>query len=125
MWASGRQRTVPPRAKRSSPSGLPRWLSAAPPLTRYTSTTIDQPAALARELALVRQRGYAVNQEEWRQGVCAIAVPLQAAGGTVVASLSLTMPTERFKRAASRFLRPLRRAGLAIAAQLGEPGPIV
>jgi IclR family KDG regulon transcriptional repressor len=97
--------------------------SAAPPLTRYTSTTIDQPAALARELALVRQRGYAVNQEEWRQGVCAIAVPLQAAGGTVVASLSLTMPTERFKRAASRFLRPLRRAGAAIAAQLGEPGP--
>ncbi len=100
--------------------------SEAPPLARYTSATIDDPSALARELALVRQRGYAVNQEEWRRGVCAIAVPLRGEGGPVVASLSLTMPTERFLRAGAprRFLKPLKRAAEAISAQLGAPSRI-
>jgi IclR family KDG regulon transcriptional repressor len=93
------------------------------PLTRYTSATIDDQAALARELTQVRQRGYAVNQEEWRRGVCAIAVPLRGQGSAVVASLSLTMPTERFLRAGAhrRFLKPLRRAAESISAQLGAP----
>lgn len=91
-------------------------------LTRYTSTTLSDPAALARELALVRKRGYAVNQEEWRRGVCAIAVPLRGAGGAVAGSLSLTMPTERFG-SSRRFLKPLERAARAISAQLGETGP--
>lgn len=95
-------------------------------LTRYTNATIDDPAALARELALVRQRGYAVNQEEWRRGVCAIAVPLQGQGGAVLASLSLTMPTERFLRggAPRRFLKPLRQASAAISARLGASSRI-
>jgi DNA-binding IclR family transcriptional regulator len=104
----------------------PGPLPSAATLTRYTSATIDDPAALARELGLVRQRGYAVNQEEWRRGVCAIAMPLRGAGGAVVASLSLTMPTERFQRngAPRRFLKPLERAARAISARLGEtPGP--
>ncbi|HXP74273.1 MAG TPA: IclR family transcriptional regulator [Stellaceae bacterium] len=101
-------------------------LSGTAPLTRYTSATIDQPAALARELAFVRERGYAINQEEWRRGVCAIAVPLRGQGGAVVASLSLTMPTERFlgKGALRRFLKPLARAAAAISTQLGEPARI-
>jgi IclR family transcriptional regulator, KDG regulon repressor len=99
--------------------------AAAVPLARYTSATLDDPAALARELALVRQRGYAVNQEEWRRGVCAVAVPLRGPGGAVVAALSLTMPTERFQRAGAprRFLKPLRGAADGISAQLGAPGP--
>jgi DNA-binding IclR family transcriptional regulator len=97
--------------------------SQAAALARYTSATIDGPAALARELALVRQRGYAINQEEWRRGVCAVALPLRGERGAVVASLSLTMPTERFQRAGAlrRFLKPLRRAAEAISAQLGAP----
>lgn len=95
-------------------------------LARYTNATIDDPAALARELALVRQRGYAVNQEEWRRGVCAIAVPLRGEGGAVLASLSLTMPTERFLRAGAprRFLKPLTRASEAISARLGASSRI-
>jgi DNA-binding IclR family transcriptional regulator len=101
-------------------------LAGAAPLARYTSATIDEPAALQRELALVRQRGYAVNQEEWRRGVCAIAVPIRGQGGAVVASLSLTMPTERFLRNGSprRFLKHLGRAAAAISARLGEAAPI-
>jgi IclR family transcriptional regulator, KDG regulon repressor len=101
-------------------------LAGAAALTRYTSATIDDPAALARELALVRQRGYAVNQEEWRRGVCAIAMPLRGEGGAVIASVSLTMPTERFLRKGSprRLLKPLGRAAAAISARLGGTGRV-
>lgn len=97
--------------------------AAATALARYTNATLSDPAALARDLALVRQRGYAVNQEEWRRGVCAIAVPLRGEGGNVVAALSLTMPTERFQRAGAprRFLKPLTRAADGISTQLGAP----
>lgn len=93
----------------------------ARPLTRYSAATTADPAALGRELALVRQRGYAVNQEEWRQGVCAIAVPIRGRLGEVAGSLSLTMPTERFQRGTPerRFLPPLRRAASAIAREIG------
>ena len=93
----------------------------AEPLTRYTATTSADRAAIERELALVRQRGYATNQEEWRRGVCAIAVPIHGVGGEAVGALSLTMPTERFQRGAleRRFLRPLRRATAAISLDLG------
>jgi len=93
----------------------------AGPLTRYTATTNGDRAAILRELALVRQRGYATNQEEWRRGVCAIAVPVHGVGGEVVGALSLTMPTERFQRGTleRRFLRPLRRATAAISTDLG------
>jgi DNA-binding IclR family transcriptional regulator len=96
-------------------------IPAMGPLTRYTNSTIDDPAALARELALVRKRGYAVNQEEWRRGVCAIAVALRSTAGAVVGSLSLTMPTERFG-SPRRFLKPLARAAEAVSLELGESG---
>ena len=96
----------------------------AEPLARYTAATIGERPGLERELALVRERGYAVNQEEWRPGVCAIAVPIRGQAREVVASLSLTMPTERFTRSAydRRFLRPLRHAAAAIAGDLGASG---
>ncbi len=96
-------------------------LALTQPLTRYTASTTADRATLGRELALVRQRGFAVNQEEWRQGVCAIAVPIRGRQGEVAGSLSLTMPTERFQRGAPdrRFLPALRRAASAIARDLG------
>jgi len=48
-------------------------------------------------------------------------VPIHGVGGEAVGALSLTMPTERFQRAAleRRFLRPLRRATAAISVDLG------
>lgn len=93
----------------------------AEPLARFTATTAVERTAVERELRLVRERGYATNQEEWRRGVCAIAVPIHGSGGELVGSLSLTMPTERFQRGAleRRFLRPLRRATAAISLDLG------
>ena len=93
----------------------------AQPLARFTARTSIDRQALARELAQVRQRGYAMNEGEWRTGVCAIAVPIPGRLGEVAGSLSLTMPTERFRRSPPerRFLPPLRRAAAAITRELG------
>ena len=95
----------------------------AAPLPRFTLETVNDPAALRRELAQVRARGYAINQEEWRRGVCAVAMPILGAAGAPVAALSLTMPTERFQKGAleRRFLPALKRAAALITQALGGP----
>lgn len=91
-------------------------------LPRFTERTIVDRARLMKELATARTRGYATNRGEWRADVSAIAVPLIDHAETVVASLSLTMPTQRFTEAAikSAFLPALKEAAAAISGDLGR-----
>lgn len=63
---------------------------------RFTRNTVMDRAAFDKELAKVRRQGYAINRGEWRDGVCAVAIPLTDHNGKVSAGLSLTMPTARF-----------------------------
>jgi DNA-binding IclR family transcriptional regulator len=87
---------------------------------RFTDHTIHLRAEIERELERVRRLGYAVNRGEWRQGVSAVAVPLRDRDGQVAASLSITLPTERFTdQALARFLPALQRTAAAIQADLG------
>src|SRR5262249_2213862 len=89
-------------------------------LTRYTGATIADRAALERELAQVRRQGWARNREEWRDGVCAAAVPLLNRQGAVLGSLSVPVPTTRFssETVRDRLVPALKAAGEAISAQL-------
>ncbi len=87
---------------------------------RFTERTLYQRADIERELASVRLLGYAVNRGEWRQGVSAVAVPLRDRDGQVAASLSLTLPTERFTdEALTRFVPALTRTAALISVDLG------
>jgi DNA-binding IclR family transcriptional regulator len=87
---------------------------------RFTERTIYKRPDIERELEQVRRLGYALNRGEWRQGVSAVAVPLRDRDGQVPASLSLTLPTERFTDAAlERFVPALLRAAQAISTDLG------
>ncbi len=87
---------------------------------QFTDRTLFERADIDRELASVRKLGYAVNRGEWRQGVSAVAVPLRDRDGLVTASLSLTLPTERFtEEALKRFVPALNRTATAISADLG------
>jgi IclR family transcriptional regulator, acetate operon repressor len=72
------------------------YLRAHPP-ERLTDNTIYEPEALERELARIRNRGYAYDQEEFAVGVSCVAAPLLH-GGRIVAALGLSVPTERFKK---------------------------
>jgi IclR family acetate operon transcriptional repressor len=50
---------------------------------------------LQAELAETRQRGYALDREERRQGVICLAAPIRERTGAVVAAVSVTGSLER------------------------------
>ncbi|WP_309058672.1 IclR family transcriptional regulator C-terminal domain-containing protein [Streptomyces sp.] len=62
-----------------------RTVTGLRPLTPYTLT---DPAALARVLAGVRTEGYALVDQEWEEGLRAIAVPVRDRTGRVVAAVN-------------------------------------
>ena len=59
------------------------------PLTRYTPNTIIDPNILAKELETIARQGYAMDKEEYIEGIVAIARPVFGGNGQVIASLSI------------------------------------
>jgi IclR family acetate operon transcriptional repressor len=64
-------------------------------LPRYTEHTITAPEALLLELAKVRQRGFAIDNEEFSLGLRCIAAPIFDETGAVHAAVSLAGPASR------------------------------
>ncbi|MFC4565165.1 IclR family transcriptional regulator [Nocardiopsis mangrovi] len=71
-------------------------LSRPEPYPRYTDATITTRAGLDAELARVRERGYALADQERVAGVRAIAAPVRDASGGVFAAVALQVPSVRF-----------------------------
>ncbi|MDX3136200.1 IclR family transcriptional regulator [Streptomyces europaeiscabiei] len=65
-------------------------------LERFTDTTPADPEELRAELDRIRTDGYAVNRNQYRPGVCAIAAPVLDEAGTPLASVAVSMPDSRF-----------------------------
>jgi DNA-binding IclR family transcriptional regulator len=65
------------------------------PLQRYTENTILDPAVLQDQLRVGRDRGYWYTAEELEVGLNAIAAPIRAADGAVVAAVSVSGPAFR------------------------------
>ena len=63
-------------------------------LDAYTPNTIVDPKALAAELAHIRERGYALDIEEFHPGNACVGAPVWSHGGRVVAAISLMLPVE-------------------------------
>ncbi len=85
-------------------------------LAGHTRNSITDPARLERELAQVRSRGYARDNEELEPGVRCIAAAIRDDSGTVVAGLSLSAPTERMQDA---WIGDLQATAARISAALG------
>lgn len=66
-------------------------------LVAYTEKTITLPDRLREELKAVRQRGYAIADEEFEVGIWAISAPIRDLGGKVIAAMSIPFPTNRLK----------------------------
>ncbi|MBA2697800.1 MAG: IclR family transcriptional regulator [Nocardioidaceae bacterium] len=64
-------------------------------LRSFTVHTITTTDALARELAEVRDRGYAIAIDELEIGLTAVAAPVRNSHGEVTASMSISGPTFR------------------------------
>jgi DNA-binding IclR family transcriptional regulator len=80
------------------------------PLEARTARTIVDAAAFEHELEKVRAQGYAIDREEFSDGVCCVAAALDA--GAAPYALSLSAPRDRFEEHAEEY----RATILAIAA---------
>lgn len=65
-------------------------------LAAHSRATIVDPMKLLEELRGAQMRGYAVDCEEYSQGLCCVAAPIRDASTRVVAALSLSGPSFRF-----------------------------
>src|SRR6267378_3733611 len=89
-------------------------------LPQSTPNTITDPKALRRELATVRARNYAVDDEESEIGLRAIAAPVRIYSGNVVAAISIAGPVHRMPRKALLgWVRELVEAAEAVSQRLG------
>ncbi|WNM36586.1 IclR family transcriptional regulator [Streptomyces sp. Li-HN-5-11] len=70
-------------------------------LEGYGKATITDPSELRAELRRVRHRGYAVNHNQYRPDVCAVAAPVLDAAGSPLAAIAASMPDSRFDAARS------------------------
>ena len=68
-------------------------------LERYSDATMIDPAELRAELKQVRTDGYALNRNQYRPDVCAIAAPVLDEDGTPLASVAVSMPDSRYDEA--------------------------
>jgi DNA-binding IclR family transcriptional regulator len=73
--------------------------AATQKFTALTPRTITSAARLLKELRVIRERGYGLDEEEREKGVCCVAAPVSNHTGDVVAAISVAGPTHRMPRA--------------------------
>lgn len=61
-----------------------------------TANTLSQPDDLLRELNTIARRGYALDNEEFIEGMIAVAVPVRDSQGRYLASIGVHGPAQRF-----------------------------
>lgn len=89
----------------------------AKPLKAYTRNTIQSIRALATECKSMRERGFAMDDSEYLDGVRCIAAPIRDREGSVIASIGISAPIARFPRERER---DLADRVTSIATQLSE-----
>lgn len=90
------------------------------PFEALTKNTITSAAEMERELARIRQLGYAEDNEEFIPGVNCLAVPVKNSAGQVVAGLAMMAPRASFPLSeARRHLKDFMACAEAISSGLG------
>ncbi|MGE4222115.1 MAG: IclR family transcriptional regulator [Vicinamibacterales bacterium] len=99
-------------------------LVARLPFPRLTRRTIVTPAAFQLELRRVRTAGYAIDDEEFEDGLRCVGAPVFDHRGAVVASLSLAAPVFRLNRARlALVIRLVTETAGRLSAELGYQPP--
>lgn len=90
-------------------------------LRPYTPHTIVDASALRRALEEIRERGYAIDDEEYDDGVRCVAVPVMGGPNELIGALSISAPANRLTRQRCTELVPLlRRSASELATALRE-----
>jgi IclR family transcriptional regulator, KDG regulon repressor len=92
-------------------------------LPAFTKNTITDPLVLVRQLETVRKVGYALDEQEFEEGVCAVSTPIRNQSGTVLAATSVPGPFSRItpERIPS-IATALKTTAALISRRLGWPG---
>jgi IclR family transcriptional regulator, KDG regulon repressor len=90
-------------------------------LESFTPQTLTSKAELRREIAKVRDSGFAVDNEEFVPNLCCVSIPVpDHNGGASVAAISIAMPKMRFKKTlVPRWCEQMREKAMLITQQLG------
>lgn len=90
-------------------------------LPRLTAETLTDPAALAADLAEVRARGFATDNEEFGRGILCLAAPVFDARGRPVAALGMSTTTIGYTLATlvARHAAAVVAAAAAVSIRLG------
>jgi DNA-binding IclR family transcriptional regulator len=104
------------------PEEVVRALIARHGLPRFTRNTITDQGALDAELALIRARGYSVDNEEIEEGLVCIGAPIRDHTSHVVAAVSMAGPSSRVRpETYETHARAVVRMAAAMSAALGSP----
>lgn len=95
---------------------------AGGPFPAVTSRTITDPDRLREELRTIAGRGYAVDQEEFEEGVCCIAAPYFDLSGRIRGAVSVSMPTFRAPLMGDQIRPKVLRAGEEVSRVIGFAG---
>jgi DNA-binding IclR family transcriptional regulator len=87
-------------------------------LARNTPNTIVRASAVLADVAASRTRGYALDEEEHTEGICAVGVAFLDPLGRPLA-LSIPVPTTRFKRRRAELIERLLTSRKQLAEELG------
>jgi DNA-binding IclR family transcriptional regulator len=89
-------------------------------LRAHTPRTIATQVELRKELALIRQQGYAINRGEWREAVGGLAAPIFDAHRKPLAAIGISGPVERLRSPQLKSFTPeVLRAAREISEALG------
>jgi len=90
------------------------------PLTSYTDNTITSPEMLREQLEVIRERGYAVDNEEYELGICAVSAPIFNRGGSMIAAIGGPSPTSRMTpERIVKIAEAYKKAAQAISHRMG------
>jgi DNA-binding IclR family transcriptional regulator len=98
-------------------------LLGAETLKPYTKNTITRIDLLAKDCALIKKRGFAIDESEYRDDVRCIAAPIRLQNNEIVGSMGISAPIARFPKAKTRsFAAQVCKAAETVGLQLSQSG---
>jgi DNA-binding IclR family transcriptional regulator len=67
-------------------------------LRRYTKNTMTSIPELCKDCALIRKRGFAIDEAEYAEELRCIAAPIRVDNGAIVGSIGISAPFSRFTK---------------------------
>ncbi len=100
---------------------LDRYLATHDLVARTPSSITDE-AELRRQLADIREHGWASETEEFTVGICSLGAPFFGADGKVLGALSLALPVARYEEAVDRCHKAVVTAAEQASRIMGHVG---